>query len=193
MLSETRHAHDDVIKHFRVLALCEGNPPVTGGFPSQIPVTRSFDTFFDRRWNKRLSKQSRRRCFETSSRWLWRHCNATARIDTAAPGPSAVVNIPKLKNHNVLLLMTTKPILDWVLLLLLCGCLLLFIFKFWKDTNNSWMKNYFRVRPCRRIVRTLGTLCLALASYECQTPRNLLISLVLCPSHNHATGSLLSP
>ena len=28
---------------FALLALCEGNPPVTGGFPSQRPVTRSFD------------------------------------------------------------------------------------------------------------------------------------------------------
>ena len=26
---------------FALLALCEGNPPVTGGFPSQRPVTRS--------------------------------------------------------------------------------------------------------------------------------------------------------
>ena len=26
-----------------LLALCEGNPPVTDGFPSQRPVTRSFD------------------------------------------------------------------------------------------------------------------------------------------------------
>ena len=26
-----------------ILALCEGNPPVTGGFPSQRPVPRSFD------------------------------------------------------------------------------------------------------------------------------------------------------
>ena len=30
---------------FALLALCEGNPPVTGGFPSQEPVTRSFDVF----------------------------------------------------------------------------------------------------------------------------------------------------
>ena len=29
-----------------LLALCEGNPPVTGWFPSQRPVTRSFDVFF---------------------------------------------------------------------------------------------------------------------------------------------------
>ena len=32
-----------------------GNPPVTGGFPSQRPVTRSFDVFFYLRLNKRFS------------------------------------------------------------------------------------------------------------------------------------------
>ena len=36
-----------------LLALCTGNSPVTGEFPSQRPVTRSFDVFFDLR--KRLS------------------------------------------------------------------------------------------------------------------------------------------
>ena len=41
-----------------LLALCAGNSPVTGEFPSQRPVTRSFDAFFDMRLNKRLSKQS---------------------------------------------------------------------------------------------------------------------------------------
>ena len=30
-----------------LLALCEVNAPVTGGFPSQRPVMRSFDVFFD--------------------------------------------------------------------------------------------------------------------------------------------------
>ena len=30
-----------------LLALCAGNSPVTGEFPSQRPVTRSFDVFFD--------------------------------------------------------------------------------------------------------------------------------------------------
>ena len=29
-----------------LLAFCEGNSPVTGEFPSQRPVTRSFDVFF---------------------------------------------------------------------------------------------------------------------------------------------------
>ena len=35
-----------------LLALCEENLPVTGEFPSQRPVTRSFDVFFDQRLNK---------------------------------------------------------------------------------------------------------------------------------------------
>ena len=48
-----------------LLALCAGNSPVTGELPSQKPVTRIFDVFFDLRLNKRLSKQSRRRWFET--------------------------------------------------------------------------------------------------------------------------------
>ena len=29
-----------------LLAICEGNSPVTGEFPAQRPVTRSFDIFF---------------------------------------------------------------------------------------------------------------------------------------------------
>ena len=58
-----------------LLALCEGNPPVTGGFPSQRPVTWSFDVFFDLRLNQRLSKQSRLRWFEMPLRSLMIHCN----------------------------------------------------------------------------------------------------------------------
>ena len=30
-----------------LLVLSEGNPPVTGGFPAQRPVTRSSDVFFE--------------------------------------------------------------------------------------------------------------------------------------------------
>ena len=59
-----------------LLALCVGNSPVSGEFPSQRPVTRSFDVFFDLCLNKRLSKQSWNWWFETPSRSLWRHCNA---------------------------------------------------------------------------------------------------------------------
>ena len=59
------------------LVLCEGNSPVTGEFSSQRPVTRSFDAFFDLHLNKRLSKPSRRRWFETPSRPLWRNWKMT--------------------------------------------------------------------------------------------------------------------
>ena len=55
------------------LALCAGNSPVSGEFPAQRPVTRSFDVFFDVRVNKRLSKQSWGWWFEMLSRSLWRH------------------------------------------------------------------------------------------------------------------------
>ena len=40
-----------------LLALCAGNSPVTGEFPSQRPLKRSLDVFIDPRPNKRLSKQ----------------------------------------------------------------------------------------------------------------------------------------
>ena len=71
------YIHDDVIKWKKksaLLALFDENPPVTGGFPSQRPLTRSFDVFFDLCLNKQVNKQSRRRWFETPSRSLWRHC-----------------------------------------------------------------------------------------------------------------------
>ena len=51
-----------------LLALCVGNSPVTAEFPSQRPVTRDFDVFFDPRLNKRLSEYSWGRWFETLSR-----------------------------------------------------------------------------------------------------------------------------
>ena len=60
-----------------LLAICAGNSPVPGEFPTQRPVTRSFDVFFDLRLNKRLSKQSWGWWFETLSRPCWRHCNGT--------------------------------------------------------------------------------------------------------------------
>ena len=37
-----------------LLAHCEGNPPVTGWFPSQRPVTRNYDVSFDLRLHKWL-------------------------------------------------------------------------------------------------------------------------------------------
>ena len=58
-----------------LLAICVENSPVTGEFPAQRPVTRSFDVFFDLCLNKRLSKQWWSWWFETLSHPLWRHRN----------------------------------------------------------------------------------------------------------------------
>ena len=58
-----------------LLALCAENSPVPGEFPTQRPVTRSFDVFFDLRLNKRLSKQPWGWWFETPSWSWWRHRN----------------------------------------------------------------------------------------------------------------------
>ena len=63
-----------------LLAICAGNSPVTGEFPAQRPVTRSFDFFFDLRLNKRLIKQSWGWWYETPSHPLWRHCSGYALI-----------------------------------------------------------------------------------------------------------------
>ena len=65
-----------------LLAICERNPPFTGGFPSQRPGTRSFDVFVDVRLNKWL----RCRWFKTHWRSLWRHCNVTRQHSTQSVG-----------------------------------------------------------------------------------------------------------
>ena len=51
-----------------ILAICAGNSPVTGEFPSHRPATRSFDVFFELCLNKRLCKQSWGWWFETPLR-----------------------------------------------------------------------------------------------------------------------------
>ena len=66
---------------FCVTGFCAGNSPVTGEFPSHRPVARGFDVFVALCLNKRLSKQSRRRWFETPSRSSWPHCNVVPNSD----------------------------------------------------------------------------------------------------------------
>ena len=63
-----------------LLAICAGNSPVPGEFPTQRPVTRSFDVFFDVHPNKRLSKQWWGWWFETPSCPLWRHRNGVSDV-----------------------------------------------------------------------------------------------------------------
>ena len=60
---------------FRVTGPLCGEFTGPGEFPTQRPVTRSFDVFFDLRLNKRLSKQPRGWWFQTQLWSLWRHCN----------------------------------------------------------------------------------------------------------------------
>ena len=60
---------------FRVTGPLCGEFTGPGEFPTQRPVTWSFDVFFDLRINKRLSKQPWGWWFETQSRPLWRHRN----------------------------------------------------------------------------------------------------------------------
>ena len=54
-----------------LLAIDKGNSPVSGEFPAQRPVTRSFNVVFDLRLNKQCP--------------LWRHCNVTTAIPYNAP------------------------------------------------------------------------------------------------------------
>ena len=52
--------HDDLMKcdiFSALLTFCAANSPVTGKFPTQRPVTQSFDIFFDLCLNNGLSKQ----------------------------------------------------------------------------------------------------------------------------------------
>ena len=83
ILKYHKQFHEDVIKWKRFSLYW---PFVRGIYrslvnsSSQRPVTRSFGGFFDLRLNTRLSKQSRRRWFETLSRSLWRHCNVACWI-----------------------------------------------------------------------------------------------------------------
>ena len=70
--------HDDVIKwkqFLRYWPFVRGNSLVPGEFPTQRPVTRSFDVFFDLRMNKWLSRQFWGWWFEMLSCPLWCRCN----------------------------------------------------------------------------------------------------------------------
>ena len=85
--SSTKHTHKSPWWRHQMeifsalLAICAGNSPVTGEFPTQRPVPRSFDVFFDLRLKKGLRKQSWGWWFETLSRPLWRHCNDSKFYD----------------------------------------------------------------------------------------------------------------
>ena len=63
-----------------LLALCEGNSPVTSEFPSQRASNAGFDVLFDVSLTNPLHKQLEGRWFETPWWLLWRHCNEQNHI-----------------------------------------------------------------------------------------------------------------
>ena len=80
-------AHDDIIKWkplSALLAICAENSPVPGEFPTQRPVTQSFDFYFDLRLNNWLFKQLWGWWFETLLCPLWHHGNVTENVMPAA-------------------------------------------------------------------------------------------------------------
>ena len=72
---------------FRVTGPLCGEFTGLGEFPTQRPVTRSFDVFFDLRLNKWLSKQWWGWWFETPSWSLWRQYNVIKSQQKHLPAP----------------------------------------------------------------------------------------------------------
>ena len=83
---------------FRVTGPLCGEFTGPGEFPTQRPVTRSFDVFFDLRLNKRLSKQPWGWWFQTPSWSLWRQSNAyttTTKHHTTTMGANLWVKLTR--------------------------------------------------------------------------------------------------
>ena len=82
--------------------LCGKSPGTPGEFPTQRPVTRSFDVFFDLRLNKWLSKQWWGGWFETLSRPLWRHRNdhKIAPLPVNQPWKVRIMTSHKFTNNS---------------------------------------------------------------------------------------------
>ena len=91
---------------FRVTGPLCGKFTGPGEFPTQRPVTRSFDVFFDLRPNKRLSKQWRGWWFETLSRPFWRHRNVSGvitrdqgKVHAKGEGQRSKVKVTEVTTH----------------------------------------------------------------------------------------------
>ena len=86
---------------FRVTGpLCRDFTGHWGEFPSQRPVTRSFDVFFYQWLNKRLSKQPRHRWFETPLCSLWRRCDVSGHGSGAVLLPGFAIDWSIAKSDN---------------------------------------------------------------------------------------------
>ena len=101
---------------FALLTICAGNSPVTGKFPAQRPVTRSFDVFFDLRLNKRLSKQWWGWWFETQSRLLWRHRNIDCNYGSTWHVACFIAIFSAILYWYIAILLTNDPLRRQVLI-----------------------------------------------------------------------------
>ena len=81
---------------FCVTGLCVGNSPVTSEFPSQRPVTWSFDVFCDLHLNKQLSEQSKCCWLEMPSCSLWCHCNVCVQACHLRGYRDIYARVPKI-------------------------------------------------------------------------------------------------
>ena len=85
---------------FRVTGPLCGEFTGPGEYPTQRPVTRSIDVFFDLRLNKRLSKQPRGWWFETLSCPLWRQFNASWLFGYSLPWLNA--DLSPARHHRMI-------------------------------------------------------------------------------------------
>ena len=104
---------------FRVTGHLCGEFTGPGEFPTQKPVTRSFDVYFDLRPNKWLSKQSWGWWFETLSCSLWRHRNDRNAIHVANTWNNYVVSSTNVNEFQLLCWVST--------------------YHLWSHTSKLWM------------------------------------------------------
>ena len=77
-----------------------------GEFPTQSPVTQSFEVFFDLRLNKWLSKQPWGWWFEMPSWSLWRHCDVgIVEYDPVQHDITSII-LMKKKEHKLVVSVT---------------------------------------------------------------------------------------
>ena len=139
-----------------LLVICAGTSSVTGEFPAQRLMTRSFDVFFDLHLNKRLSKQSWGWWFETKSRPSWRHCIEIS-LKFVPQGP--VNNIPTLvqimaivPSRRQAIIWTNGGILYWRTYAWLFVCVIICL----REYRGSWLGKAQCCKNALPIARSLS-------------------------------------
>ena len=140
-----------------LLAICAGNSPVPGEFPTQRPVTRSFDVYFDLHPNKRLSKQSRGWWYETQSCPLCRivmfsaipppptphthtHSHPTPHPPPPTPTPTPPTPTPPPPLNASLVSNGTKPLAPPMMAYFPDAYIRHLLFDGWLTINHHWLR-----------------------------------------------------